>query len=608
LTISLGDIKDGFKQADVIIENTYYTGRAEPAPLETEGAVAQIEIDGSIVVYSSTQAPNKDRIQIARALGISENQVRVITPFIGGGFGSKIEAHVQIHAALLAQATGKPVKIIRSREEAIRSHVKRHPFYLECRTGARRDGTITAVEVKAYADTGPYINLGPEVVGVAVMNSSGPYYTPNALLEGFTVMTNNPIGGAMRGFGGPQAAFAYETQMDLLAETLKMDPLEIRLKNGLGTGMQVPTGAKIRQGDGMRACLEEAARLIEWDKRKEKESKPAAHLRRGWGLAAHVFTLAYGRKIPDNAGVVLELAGDGTLSLRTGAADIGQGLHTALAQLASESLGIEVSQVRVISPDTEKTLDSGATNASRSVIISGQAAVQAAREIKKTLLITASEETGLPIEVLNLKNGWLTAEGERINMSVKDLANKSRRLNRSISAIGYYAVEYPEPLPPNSYPHAPNIYTFGAQAAQVLVDIETGQVMIEKLVAVHDAGLIVNPFGALGQIEGGAAMGIGYALMEEIHSEKGQILTDSLDTYLLPTAKDIPPMEVKILEFPEPYTPFGVKGIGEVGILPTAPAITNAIHDATGISINCIPMTAERVLKSLAALKDDQIN
>lgn len=606
LVLSQGDLAAGFAQADVIIEHSYATPWVEQAPLETEAALALVEPDGSLVVYSSTQAPNMDRKQIARALGLSENRVRVITPFIGGAFGAKIEATVQIHAALLAQATGAPVKIVRSREESIRTHVKRHPFLLEVRTGATREGKLTAVEVKAYADTGPYTNLGPDVVGVAVMNAAGPYFVPNTRLEGFTVLTNNPICGAMRGFGGPQTAFACESQMDLLARALGIDPLEIRRINALETGMLTPTGARVRQGQGMCASLEEAAQKIGWSERVKQERRPAPHLRRGWGLASHVFTLAYGRKIPDNAGVVVEMAGDGSVSVRTGAADLGQGLHTALAQLAAETLGVPFASVRVVGPDTEKTLDSGATNASRSTMISGHAVVTAAGEVRQTLLQEASDLTGLPASVLHLRGGRLFADGEAINYTVRDLAGQARFHNRSLSAVGYYAVEYPEPLPAGAFEHAPNVFAFGTQVAQVLVDVETGEIKVERLVAVHEAGQVVNRQGAFGQISGGASMGLGYSLMEELLVRQGSIQTDSFDTFLIPTALDVPPIEVSILEFPEPYMPYGIKGIGEVGVLPTAPAVANAVADAAGARLFELPMTPERILDALKKKSKDK--
>jgi CO/xanthine dehydrogenase Mo-binding subunit len=599
LIINHGDIEAGFKGADVIIDNTFYTPLVEHAFLETEGAVAYIDEVGTMVVYSSCQAPHRDRMQIARALGLPENQVRVITPHIGGAFGGKDEAHVQIHAALLAQASGRPVRIIRSREESILTHVKRHPVIIRYRSGITRDGKLTAVHAEAIGDTGPYVNAGRDVMNFVAATLSGPYEIPNARLESFTVFTNNPICGAMRGYGIPQASFAYEAQMDALARSIGMDPLEIRLRNGLETGMQVPTGVTIREGRGMKICLQEAAQLSGWMEHHKDNRQPAPHLRRGWGMASIWFSIGMGRNIPDHAAATLEMTLDGSVILHTGAADMGQGAHTALAQIAAEALGVNLDSVKVIGPDTDRTFDAGPSVASRQTFISGNAVLKAAQPIHEALLQTASEETGLPIEILHLKEGYLWAEDEILSLTVAELAVKASGKNRCLQADGFYAMEYPEALPPNSYPHAPAVFTFGTQVAQVLVDIETGQVTIEKLVAVQDAGRVINPGGARGQVEGGVIMGLGYALMEELLVEQGSTQNLNLGSYLIPTAKDVPELVVKIIEIPEPYAPFGAKGLGEPPLTPTAPAILNAVVDAIGVPLYRIPLTPERILTAI---------
>ena len=601
LVIEHGDIEAGFNEADIIIEHTYQTQRIEHAFLETEGAVALVE-DGTIIVYTCCQSPHRDRMQIARALGIPEDRVRVITPHIGGAFGGKDEAHVQIHTALLAYATGKPVKLIRNREELILTHVKRHPVVIRYRSGAKQDGLLTAIQVEATGDTGPYKNAGREVMGLLAEMSGGPYKIPNARLEARTVFTNNPICGAMRGFGIPQAAFACEAQMDALAKALNIDPLEIRLRNGLETGTIMPSGVTIREGRGMKACLLEAARLAGWEEKDHIERSPAPHLRRGWGMATIMFTVGLGRNTTDQAGVRLEMSPDGLVIMRTGAADMGQGIHTALAQMAAEALGVDLSSVRVIQPDTAQASDAGPAVASRQIFVSGNAVLRAAQPIRAALIETASEETGLPTELLSLHGGRVYAEGELLAVSVAELAAKAQERNRSLQADGFYAMEYPENLPPKSYPYAHAVFTFGTQVAKVLVDIETGQVRLEELVAVHDAGRIINPGGALGQLEGGCIMGIGYALLEELQVDQGKTITCGLDTYLIPTALDTTLIKAKVLEIPEPFGPYGAKGLGESPLTPTAPAIHNAVRDALGVALNRIPITPERVL---AALKSD---
>lgn len=601
LVIACGDAEQGFREAEVIIDHTYHTPLIEHAFLETECAIAKVEPDGTLLVISPGQSPHRDRMQIARALGMPESRVRVVYPAIGGAFGGKDELHVQIHAALLAQATGRPVLVERTREESIRTHVKRHPVQVRYRTGAARDGRITAIHVEAVGDTGPYLNAGAEVMSVLAASAYGPYRVPNARIEAFTVFTNNPICGAMRGFGIPQVAFACELQMDALARELGLDPLAVRLINGVETGDRLPTGVTLRQAGGMKGCLLEAAEMAGWRAREQMERQPAPHLRRGWGMASIIFTVGLGRNVPDFAGASLDMAADGTAILRTAAADIGQGAHTALAQIAAEALGIELAAVQVVRPDTHVAPSAGAAVGSRTTFVSGNAVLSAAGPIRDTLLDMAAAETGLPREVLSLRGGYVHAEGERLSLTVADLAAQAGWQNRRLHGEGFYAMEYPEEMPPGSYPYAHAVFTFATQIARVLVDVETGEVTVEELVAVQDAGQVVNPDGALGQVEGGAAMGVGYALTEELIAEQGMTLNNSLESYLIPTVQDIPEIQVRLLEYPEPYAPYGVKGIGESSLTPTAPAIANAVADAIGVPIRRLPLTAEAVLAALEA-------
>ena len=602
LVIEHGDIQAGFDAAEVLIEHTYHTPLIEHAFLEPECAVSLVDWDGTIIVYSPGQSPHRDRHQIARALAIPEAKVRVIYPTIGGAFGGKDELHVQIHAALLAQATGRPVMLERTREESIRTHVKRHPIQVRYRTGATREGKITAIHVEAIGDTGPYVNAGAEVMSVLAATVFGPYVVPNAHIEASTVLTNNPICGAMRGFGIPQGQFATELQMDALAREVNLDPLDIRLLNGLETGDTLPTGARLRQAGGMKGCLLEAAEMAGWAERQQTEDRPAPHLRRGWGMASIIFTTGLGRNVPDSAGAGLDMATDGSVLLRTAASDMGQGAHTVLAQIAAEALGVELSAVKVTQPDTHRATSAGASAGSRTTFVSGNAVLDAAKPIRETLLQIAAEETGLPVELLSLRSGRVYADDEQLSLSVADLAGQAGQQNRRLHAEGFYTMEYPEPLPEGEYPYAHGTFTFATQIARVLVDIETGEVMVEEVIAVQDAGKVINPGGALGQVEGGCAMGIGYALMEELVVNQGRTINNSLESYLIPTAKDIPQIRARLLEFPEPYAPYGSKGIGEASLTPTAPAIANAVADALGLPIRQIPLTAERVLAAIDSL------
>jgi CO/xanthine dehydrogenase Mo-binding subunit len=592
-----GDVEAAIASADVVIENTYRTQWAEHAFLETEGGVGLVDDDGGITVYSSCQAPHRDRMQIARALAMPESMVRVITPYIGGAFGAKDEAHVQIHAGLLAQAARKPVHLIRERRESILTHVKRHPFVVEYTTAATSEGKLLAVKARAIADAGPYTNSTHEVLNKFGEFIGGPYKVENVEVEKIGVRTNNPITGAFRGFGAPQAAFIYESQMDDLARQLGMDPLEIRLLNGVETGTKMYTGVVVREGTAMKASLNKAAEMIDWQSRDQLERQPASHLRRGWGVATILKGSGLGRGLSDHAGVMLEMHRDGSVVLHSAAADMGQGITTVMAQLAAERLGIDMASVRVVRADTSKSPDAGASCASRQAMVSGNAVLEAADSIRKTLLTLAAGKTKIEMERLDLKAGKLLVDGEPHELSVSDLAQRAGNWGYPLHAESLVHFEYPSDVPEVSYRYSQEVFQFCTQIAQVLVDCETGQVTVERMIAVHDAGKMINPGGVYGQIEGGVAQGIGYALTEELVVHEGHTQNPSLENYVIPMALDIPEIEMAVLEIPEPVgAPLGAKGIAESPIIPTAPAIRNAIFDAIGKPLYELPMTAERVL------------
>jgi len=511
-TYRTGDVQAALASADVIIKNTYRTQWAEHAFLETEGGVGLVDDDGVLVVYSTCQAPHRDRMQIARALAIPESRVRVITPYIGGAFGGKDEAHVQIHAGLLAHAAQRPVQLIRGRKESMLTHVKRHPMIVECTTAATKDGRLLAVKARAIADAGPYTNSTHEVLNKFGEFIGGPYKVENLEVEKIGVRTNNPITGAFRGFGAPQAAFVYESQMDDLARKLGMDPLQIRLRNGVETGTKMYTGVVVREGTAMKASLRKAAEMIGWEKRDQYERRPDRHLRRGWGMATILKGSGLGRGLSDHAGVVLEMHRDGSVILQSGAADMGQGIVTVMAQLAAERLGVGLSSVQVVRADTARSPDAGASCASRQAMVSGNAVLKAADSIRDTLLSLAAGKTKISTDRLDLKAGRLQVDGEPHALSVADLAQRAGTWGYPLHAESLYHFEYPVDVPEVSYRYSQEVFQFCTQIAQVLVDLETGQVTVERLIAVHDAGKMINPGGVYGQIEGGCAQGIGYAL------------------------------------------------------------------------------------------------
>lgn len=599
---SWGDIEEGFSQADVIVENTFQTSYQEHAMLETESAVAILDLDGSVLVYASAQAPHRDRIQIARALGVPEAMVREITPHIGGAFGGKDEAHIQVHAALLTNQTKKPVRIVRTREESILTHVKRHPIKTSYRMGATKDGKLTAIHLIGIGDTGPYINAGEEVMMVMGSYGFSPYFVPHAKTEAYTVFTNNPIGGAFRGFGVPQVTLAFEGMMDSLARELKMDPLEIRKLNGLKTGEQFQSGSVVRQGDGMLACLNRAAELSDWINRDQQERQPAPHLRRGWGLAASFHKVGFGCNIPDHASAGINMAPDGSVVVRTGGADMGQGLHTVLAQFVAEQLGVQPGQVKVHKPDTALAADAGASVASRATVFSGNATLKAAAPIRQVLVDLAAEELGADSELVDLRNGYVYVENEQVQLTVPELAARAYERNLPMQANGFFTMDYPDAVLADGSEGYEQVVGFGAHVAQVLVDIETGEVKVEKITAVHDAGTIINSKGARGQVEGAVSMACGYALMEELIVDQGLIQNPSLESYLIPTVMDVPDITADFVELEDAAGPLGAKGLGEPPMNITPAAIANAVTDALGVPATHLPLTPERVLKLIESV------
>jgi CO/xanthine dehydrogenase Mo-binding subunit len=594
-----GDIETGFANADVIVENRYTTSYEEHAMLETESAVAYVDHDDTVVVYASAQTPHRDRIQIARALGVPEMRVREITPHIGGAFGAKDEAHIQIHAALLAYETGRPVRIVKSREESIRTHVKRHPVSIRYRTGATKDGKLTAIHMVGIGDTGPYVNAGQEVMMAMAQYGVSPYYVPNARSEAYTVLTNNPICGAFRGFGVTQCTFAFERQMDELARKLEMDPLELRLLNGLETGQQFQAQYVLHKGDGMQTCLEKVAQLSNWNEREKLPRQPEAHLRRGWGVAAGFHKIGWGCGVTDHASVAINMVPDGSVLVRTGAADMGQGAHTVISQFVAEQLGVSPADVKVFKPDTTLAADAGGSVSSRATVFSGNAVLRAAEPIRQVLLDLAAQESGADLDLLDLHQGFVFVEGERISIKVADLVTKAYEQNQPMQASGFFAMEYPEVKLPDGSSGYEHFADFGAHIAQVLVDVETGQVTVEKVVAVHDIGQVVNPKGVRGQIEGAVTMASGYGLMEELLVHQGVIQNLSLESYLIPTVLDSPQIIADVVELSGEEAPLGAKGIGEPPINIAPSAIANAVADAIDAPVMQLPITPERVLEAL---------
>ena len=600
-TLTHGDVSRGFQEADVIVKRKYKTQLTEQLFLETESVVA--DWDGkNLVMYVSGQDPHGDRNQVAEALGLPINRVRVIYPFVGGGFGGKEEMHIQIQTAVLAMKARRPVKFVRSRQESLFTHQKRAPIYIRLETGAKKDGTLTALRARVIGDSGPYANIFPAVLGATVELISGPYKIPNEQVEAFAVATNNLISGGMRGFGTPEVAFAFEQNIDQLALELGIDPIEFRMKNGMEKGTLMPSGAYIYHDIGLKETIRKAARAADWSNRDQwlvREPEPG--LRRGIGAATIWHGMGMGKNIVDNSGATVEMTPDGSVILYTGSAELGQGAITAQKIIVAEDLGIDIDRIKVVMSDTDSVPAAGTTSASRSTYMMGNAILQATGRIKLSLMELASNVLEANVDELEMADNKVSVKGSPDRyLEIPKLAGQAWWMNKKLRGDGFAEMWHPEqPKYELKFAEAHSIFAYATHIAQVLVDTTTGRVIVEKIWAAHDVGKAINRQAIEGQIDGGIMQGLGYALTEELLQEDGELLTNTLATYIAPLSIDIPEIEHLIIEVPQPSAPNGAIGVGEPTLIPVAPAIANAIADAVGVRVQQIPMTPERVLNSM---------
>lgn len=601
--IRRGNPEEAFKEADLIVENTYFTSRQEHAFLETEGGVALVDDEGNLVVYVGSQYPQRDQLQLARCLALNPKKIHVISYPVGGAFGGKDELTIQPILCLLAIKTGKPVKIVLSREESIVSYWKRHPFTIHVRTGVKKDGTIVAQDVKLIEDKGAYSSLGGPVLNLAVEHACGPYRVENVHIDGYAVFTNNGVAGAFRGFGAPQTAFAIESQMNIIAEKLGIDPIELRRRNALRKGDLTPLGNKLMTSVGALKVLKAIEESEIWKNREKLKSEgdPAKlWIKRGVGIALTYQGTGLGVGIPDYGGAIISLNPDGTFSARIGTVDYGQGIMTSYAQIVAEKLRVSIDTVRVVLGDSFYTADSGPTSASRGVYTGGKAALIACEKMIELLKSKASRIIEENSEAIEFENGVLYSKVfPEKRISVKDLALYLISNGESLPETeGYFLFPTAEMKIENAEGLPDHVFAFSAHAAFVEVNTLTGEVTVLRGTEAVDGGIVVNIQGYEGQVEGGFVMGMGYGLMEEVVIENGIFKNANLSTYLIPTIKDVPHKIDTIPVINEEDTgPFKAKGIAETVMVATAPAITNAIHDAVGITIKRIPATSEVVYR-----------
>ncbi len=593
-----GNPEAAFKEADVIVDRIYTTPHIEHTYLEPDAGLAYMDQDGILNIYASTQNPHYDQKDLADLLGLEENRVRIIQAATGGGFGSKLDLNVQGFVGLAAYLLRRPARLVYTREEAYLCTAKRHPLRIHYKSGATRDGRLIGADVRIIGDTGAYASYGPAVLTRTPIHATGPYDVPNVYMESIFAYTNNPMAGAMRGFGVPQVAFAHESQMNLLAQELGITPMEIRLRNCFRTGSVTATGQELKASVGIRATLEAIEPYYEKSVREKSKDLPA-YVRRGIGLASMVYGIGNtGMQNPATAEI--ELDDQGRITLFTGAADIGQGSSTVLAQIAAEELGVRPEDIRLVAADTAYTTSAGASSASRQTYISGNAVLEAADKLKDLLLTEAVMMLKSDRSELALEAGAIHVKTHpEKSVSFKKIADRARRLGLPLKWQGYFnpATTTLDPETGQGIPYS--TYAFATHLAEVEVDIITGEVRVIRVVASHDVGKAINPSNVRGQIYSGVAMGIGFALMEEFIPGR----TESMKDYHIPCIADMPEIVPIIVEDSEPTGPFGAKGVGEPALIPTAPAILNAIADALGTRIYDLPANLERVLKASLTAK-----
>ena len=601
-----GDVEKGLAEADVITEGEYSTQFMDHAFIEPPGGVGIYdEEEGILTIWCGSQYAFRDQLQIARAMNWDPRKIRVIGSPTGGAFGGKDEITVQIHLALLAYHTKKPVKLWWTREETLIVNSKRHPMKTKFKIGATKDGRFTAIDVDVTADTGPHDTIGAPILNLALESSPGPYQYPYSHFKGRSVYTNNAIGGEFRGFGAPQVVWGVEQEIDKLAGKLGIDPIEIRKRNALKLGDISSLGHTMQTSVGITETLEAAESSDLWRNRekiiRELNEKHPGKLH-GVGVASEWHAVGLGVGIPDFANIDLEIHPDGKIVLKTGAIEIGQGNITAYAQMLAEALEIDMERIEVAHGDTFETPDSGSVTASRSVLVNGNAIIDGADKIKKRAILEAATILVEDPNNLVYEEGAVRSKSDaEKKVSIENIAEVCCRRNNPLQDVGANIMAISDKDFGDGLPH--NYYTFITQVALVGVDLKTGQVDVLRAVSAPEMGKAINIHGVEGQCEGGVVMGQGYALYEDLKLEKGQVLTSNFTTYIIPTAVDAPDIETIIVEVPEKTGPYGAKGVGEAPTVPITPAIMNAVNNAAGIRINDLPITPEKVVNTLRAEK-----
>lgn len=589
----LGNIQEGFDQADVVVENTYHTSKQKHASIEPIGTcVADYRASGKLTVYSSTQLPHWSRNYIAAAMDLPLNKVRVIKPYTGGAFGGRcgVIHGLEMMCCTLSKKTLRTVKISFTREEDFCATESRHPMTIQIKTGATKQGVITANKVNILSDTGGYGTHYIGVIADCMSTGIGLYKIPNYSFSGTAVYTNRSMSGALRGYGNPQMNFAQESQIDILAQKIGMDPMKLRLKNYRRKGEIDPIFNEEILSNGLEECLEKGALSCKWEKKRKRPSGKEI-VKKGIGLSAMLHGTGAARALPDPGSATVMINSDGTVNLQTAAADEGQGSRTVLAQVAAEILGVEFEDVSVSETDTDITpLDCG-THGSRQAYCGGLAVRDAAMDARKQMLTWAEKFLNTDQAQLTIEKGMVSDKTDPENrISVKDLMRKTQIENMGICEQIIGSASGIAPAMPGYY---------GAVFAEVEVNTRTGAVKVTNLTSAYDVGKAISPEMVKGQIVGGSIMGIGYTLTEGLQYENHRMVNPNFTDYRILRSCDIPELDPIIVESNEPTGPFGAKGIGEGSMVNVASAISNAICHATGVRLTDLCITPESILKGL---------
>jgi xanthine dehydrogenase molybdenum-binding subunit len=591
-----GNMEQGFREADCVVEETFHASKQKHCQLEPDASIASWDTTGRLTIWSPCQHPHLAKNVIARIFGIGEAMVRWVTPAVGGGFGGRISVTAEPICAALAKKAGKPVKLVYTREEDFIAHESRNPLTYTVKMGVKRDGTITALNVKAITPTGPYYTHGGLTTTVSLFSLIELYRCSNVAAEGYVVYTNTPVSGGMRGYGNPEGKWALEQLIDMACEKIGMDPMEFRLKNHRKAGEPSILPPVPIEQCALSECIELGAQKVGWkEKRGRKQEGP---IRRGVGMSIMSHASGGGGIILEHSNALVKVNEDASFNLLVSPCEMGQGILTALGQIAAEELGVAAEDIHIVTGDTDFSPFDIGSHASRSTYVIGNAVVMAARDAKRQLLEQAAKTLGVTTEELNIKHKEIYVKAspeKRISVNKVATENIFDFAQKGLAILGKGSFQSGTHGGPN----------FQAGFAEVEVNTETGEIKVLKYVVAHDIGRAINPMNVEAQLEGGATQGLGYALYEDfvMDTNTGSTVTDNFTSYKIPTSVDVPEIETIIVEEGTPSGPFGAKGVGEAGMVNVAAAIANALYDAVGIRITRLPITPEKIVEGLKSRK-----